>query len=70
MKLKRSDRPCEMRPGLKIVCEVCGNLSIKPIDPAGTDDDASVHCRRCNAVRGTIADLRALARQATGEFEF
>ena len=65
-----SDRPCETRRGLQIVCEVCGNLSIKPIDPADAADGASVHCRRCNAVRGTIADLRALARQSTGDFEF
>jgi hypothetical protein len=36
----------------------------------GALDGASVHCRRCNAVRGTVADLRALARQSTGEFEF
>jgi hypothetical protein len=56
--------------GLKIVCEVCGNLSIKPIDPADAADGTPVYCRRCNAVRGTIADLRALARQSTGDFEF
>jgi hypothetical protein len=62
--------PCETQPGLKMVCEVCGNLSIKPIDPADDGDGVSVHCRRCNAVRGTIADLRALARRSTGEFEF
>ncbi len=68
--MKLSDRPCETQPGLKIVCEVCGNLSIKPIDPAQANDGAEVHCRRCNAVRGTIADLRALERQSTGDFEF
>ena len=65
-----SNHPCETQTGLKIVCEVCGNLSIKPIDPADALDGASVHCRRCNAVRGTVADLRAMARQGTGEFEF
>jgi hypothetical protein len=64
------DHPKETQPGLKIVCEVCGNLSIKPIDPADSGDGVSVHCRRCNAVRGTIADLRALARQSTGDFDF
>ncbi|MGA8900062.1 hypothetical protein [Bradyrhizobium sp.] len=64
------DQSRDTQPGLKIVCEVCGNLSIKPIDPADAGDGASVHCRRCNAVRGTIADLRALARQSTGDFEF
>ena len=60
----------EAQPGLKIVCEVCGNLSIKPVDPDDADDSAPVHCRRCNAVRGTVADLRALARRSTGDFEF
>jgi hypothetical protein len=64
------DQSREAQPGLKIVCDICGNLSIKPIDPADAGDSASVHCRRCNAVRGTIADLRALARQSTGDFEF
>ena len=64
------DHPSEAQPGMKIVCEVCGNLSIKPIDPANAGDAAHVHCRRCNAVRGTVADLRALARLSTGDFEF
>jgi hypothetical protein len=64
------DYASETQGGLKIVCEVCGSLSIKPIDPAEASDSAEVHCRRCNAVRGTIADLRALARRSTGDFEF
>ena len=68
--MKLSDHPCEAQAGLKIVCEVCGNLSIKPIDPTDALDGASIHCRRCNAVRGTVADLRALARQSTDDFEF
>ena len=64
------EHPSETQSGLKIVCEVCGNLSIKPVDPVDADDGAPVHCRRCNAVRGTVADLRARARQSTGDFEF
>jgi hypothetical protein len=64
------DNAHETQTGLKIVCEVCGNLSIKPIEPVDAPDGASVHCRRCNAVRGTVADLRALARRSTGEIEF
>jgi hypothetical protein len=60
----------ETRPGLKVVCEECGNLSIKPIDPSAPDDLAKIYCRRCNAVRGTIADLRELARRSTDAFEF
>jgi hypothetical protein len=59
----------ETGPGLKIVCEVCGNLSIKAIDPASAPDLA-VYCGRCNAVRGTVADLRELARRSTDTFEF
>ena len=64
------DQTRETQPGLKIVCEICGNLSIKPIDPVDAENGTNVHCRRCNAVRGTIADLRALARRSTGDFEF
>ena len=64
------DHSSQPQSGLKIVCEVCGTLSIKPIDPAGASDGTQVYCGRCNAVRGTIADLRALARQSTGDFEF
>ena len=64
-------RQPERRSGLKVVCEECGNLSIKPIDPASAPDDlAKIYCRRCNAVRGTVADLRALARRSTDAFEF
>ena len=56
---------------MKVVCEECGNLSIKPIDPACAPDDlAKIYCRRCNAVRGTVGDLRELARRSTGAFEF
>ena len=61
---------CLERPGLKIVCDVCGNLSIKAIDPASAPDLAKIHCRRCNAVRGTLADLHELARRSTDVFEF
>jgi len=31
---------------------------------------AKIYCRRCNAVRGTVADLRELARRSTDAFEF
>jgi hypothetical protein len=64
------DHPCGGPSGLKVICDVCGNPSIKAIDPANTADGANVHCRRCDAVRGTVADLRAMARQANGDFEF
>ncbi len=55
---------------LKVVCEDCGDLSIKAIDLANAPDSVEIHCRRCNAIRGTVADLRELARRSTGEFEF
>jgi hypothetical protein len=64
------DHPCGEPSGLKVICDVCGNLSIKAIDPANAADGANVHCRRCDAIRGTVADLRAMARQASGDFEF
>ncbi len=55
---------------LKVVCEDCGDLSIKAIDLANAPDSVEIRCRRCNAIRGTVADLRELARRSTGEFEF
>lgn len=58
------------RPGLKIVCDECGNLSIKPIDQAAAPDLTMIHCRRCNAIRGTLADLHDLARRSADVFEF
>lgn len=62
--------PLERR-GLKMVCEECGNLSIKPIDAASAPDElVKIYCRRCNAVRGTVAELRELARRSTDLFEF
>ena len=61
---------CQERPGLKVVCDECGNLSIKAIDPARAPDHAKIYCGRCNAVRGTLADLRELSRRSTDVFEF
>jgi hypothetical protein len=61
---------CQERPGLKVVCEVCGNLSIKAIDPTSAPDLAKIYCRRCNAVRGTLGELRELARKSADLFEF
>jgi hypothetical protein len=54
----------------KIVCDECGSLSIKLIDPANLPETALVHCGRCSAIRGTLADLHALARLGTDQFEF
>lgn len=64
------DHPTVTGSGLKVVCEACGSFSIRAIDPANASDGEAIHCRRCNAIRGTIADLRDMARRATGEFEF
>jgi hypothetical protein len=41
------------RPGLKIVCEECGSLSIKVVDPATAPGTTLIQCGRRNAVRGT-----------------
>ena len=70
MNVDRRQHRCQERSGLKVVCDECGNLSIKAIDPTNATDLAKVHCRRCNAVRGTVADLRELARRSTDLFEF
>jgi hypothetical protein len=56
--------------GFKIVCTDCGSLSIKATDPANASTDAVIECRRCSAVRGTMADLQVLARRGRDLFEF
>ena len=58
------------RSGFKIVCSVCGSLSIKATDPANASSDTVVECGRCNTVRGTLADLHDLARKSRDVFEF
>jgi len=58
------------RSPFKIVCEECGSLSIKIIDPTNLPKTAQVQCGRCRAIRGTLADLHALARRGADLFEF
>jgi hypothetical protein len=64
------EHPYRKTSGLKVVCEACGSFSIKAIDPMNASDGEEVRCGCCNAIRGTMADLRELAKRATGEFEF
>jgi ribosomal protein S27E len=54
----------------KIVCDGCGSLAIKPIDSAHAASETKIQCGGCNAVRGTLADLRALAHLGKDLFEF
>lgn len=56
--------------GFKMVCADCGSLAIKVADPAHASGDTIIRCRRCNAVRGTVADLHVLARRGRDLFEF
>jgi hypothetical protein len=59
------------RPGFSIVCAECGCLSIKiVVDPATAPDTTLIHCGRCGAIRGTLADVHDLARRSTDVFEF
>ena len=48
--------------GLKVVCEACGSFSIKAIHPMNASDGEEIRCGCCNALRGTMADLRELAK--------
>ena len=56
--------------GFKIICTDCGSLAIKIADPANASGDTIIECRRCNDVRGTVADLHTLARRGRDLFEF
>jgi len=58
------------RSSFRIVCERCGSLSIRLENPDRAPANAQIQCGGCNAVRGTLADLRDLARRSTGRFEF
>ena len=54
-----------LRVGFRIVCEACGSLQIKLADPAKLNPEYMVHCGRCDADRGTLAELHDLARSNT-----
>ncbi|MGX9424863.1 MULTISPECIES: hypothetical protein [Bradyrhizobium] len=54
----------------KIVCTDCGSLSIKLERPAAASGDTVIECRCCSAVRGTLADLREIARRGRDLYEF
>jgi hypothetical protein len=58
------------RPGFRVVCLECGSLSIKLKDPVNAPPDTLVECGRCSVVRGTLADLHALARDGGTLLEF
>jgi len=60
--------PGGKQSGLKIVCEARGSLSIRAVEPAAPET-TPIHCGRCDAVRGTLADLHDLARRGTDVFE-
>ena len=46
------DHPNATQTGLKIVCEVCGSLSIKPIDPADAGDGVKSEVGGNESARG------------------
>jgi len=54
----------------RVVCDVCGSLSIKLTDPVKGAISTAVQCGRWSAVRGTLADLHTLARGSGDVFEF
>lgn len=64
------DAATQERSRFKVVCEDCGGLSIKVVDPANSPATVLVRCGRCNAIRGTLAELHAMARRSTDSFEF
>jgi hypothetical protein len=64
------DRQAATGRGLRMVCEACGSLSIRVSDPTTAPDTTVIHCGRCGADRGTLADLHQLARRSADLFEF
>jgi len=68
--LKVDDLSDYQRCGFKVVCESCGSLSIKLENPERSRASEQIQCGGCGAVRGTLADLRDLARRGDGQFAF
>jgi hypothetical protein len=64
------DAATRQRSRFKVICEDCGGLSIKVEDPANSPATVLVRCGRCNAIRGTLAELHEMARRSTDSFEF
>jgi hypothetical protein len=62
--------PTVERTGFKVICDHCGGLSIKYVNPANAIPDTPIQCGRCDAVRGTLAELQELARRGNDVFEF
>jgi hypothetical protein len=58
------------RSAFKIVCNDCGSLSIKVAKPVIAPGGSPVHCGRCGAIRGTLADLHDFALRSRDVFEF
>ena len=58
------------RSSFKMVCDNCGSLSIKLTEPGKATLATAIECGRCSAVRGTLAELKALARGGKATFEF
>jgi hypothetical protein len=58
----------ETPAGFKVICDSCGSLTIKVADPTKVGSESIIHCGRCNAERGTLAELHSLARTGTVEF--
>jgi hypothetical protein len=59
-----------LRAGFKVICDACGSLSIKHMDQADASPACAIQCGRCNAVRGTLAELHDLTRRGKDFFEF
>jgi hypothetical protein len=49
-------------PGFKIVCDGCDSLGIVLDNGEGAPSSMPIRCSGCGAVRGTLGDLRKLAR--------
>jgi hypothetical protein len=55
----------------KIVCVECGSLTIKIANPDRAPLTTVISCARCDAPRGTVEQLHALARSGSSDlFEF
>jgi hypothetical protein len=55
------------QPLFKLVCDICGSLTIKIENPGIAASATIVNCGRCDAPRGTIGALRDYSLRADSD---
>jgi hypothetical protein len=58
------------KAGFKVICDRCGNLSVKLPELSQQVATSVIRCGKCGEARGTLEELQHLARHGSTDFEF